>query len=149
LRSNRLTIQIKGSHAWHQWLRSHIERNTPWNKVVQDLLTASGSTFANPPANYYRGPYDNGKPVVRDPQSLAESTAQLFFGIRLQCAKCHNHPFERWTQDDYYSMAAWFARVKQRPDALEPADKDKKGGAEVVYVSRDGEITQPRTNKVM
>ena len=68
LRSNRLTIQIKGSHAYRQWLRSHIERNTPWNEVVSELLTASGSTFTNPPANYFRGPYDNGAPVVQGAQ---------------------------------------------------------------------------------
>ena len=60
LRSNRQTIQIKGSHAYHQWLREHFDRNTPWMTVVRELITASGSTFSNPPANYYRGPYDNG-----------------------------------------------------------------------------------------
>lgn len=154
-RSNRLTIQIKGSHAWHQWLRSHIERNTPWNKVVQELLTASGSTFANPPANYFRGPYDNGKPVVRDPQSLAESTAQLFFGIRLQCAKCHNHPFERWTQNDYYHMAAWFPQLKAKPDPLAPGAPPQpypwqlRENALVIYSVGPEEITHPQSGKPM
>ena len=84
------------------------------------MLTASGSTYANPPANYYR--------IARDPQNLAETTAQLFFGIRMQCAKCHNHPFERWTQDDYYSMAAFFARVKQKKDPIEPEPDDRTSG---------------------
>ncbi len=140
-RSTRKTIQVKGTHVFQRWLRGHLERNTPFDNVLHEVITSGGSTFSNPAANYYR--------VARDPQSLAETTAQLFFGIRLQCSKCHNHPFERWTQDDYYSMAAWFARVKQRPDAIEPGDKDKKGGSEVVYLSRDGEITQPRTSKVM
>ena len=88
--------------------------------MVRELLTASGSTFANPPANYYR--------IARDPQNLAETTAQLFFGIRMQCAKCHNHPFERWTQDDYYSMAAFFARVKQKKDPMEPGAKPTDAG---------------------
>jgi hypothetical protein len=153
LRSNRLTIQIKGSHAYHQWLRSHIERNTPWNEVVKELLTASGSTFANPPANYFRGPYDNGAPVVRDPQSLAEATSQLFFGIRLQCAKCHNHPFERWTQNDYFHMAAFFAQVKAKPDADFPGSPPQRypwqlrENALVIYALGREEITNPQTGK--
>ncbi len=96
----------RASHVFQQWLHGHIEHNTAFDEIVRELLTAGGSTFANPPANYYR--------IARDPQNLAETTAQLFFGIRMQCCKCHNHPFERWTQDDYYSMAAFFARVKQK-----------------------------------
>jgi len=155
LRSNRLTIQIKGSHAYRQWLRSHIEHNTPWNEVVKELLTASGSTFANPPANYYRGPYNNGAPVARDPQNLAEGTAQLFFGIRLQCAKCHNHPFERWTQNDYFHMAAWFAQVKAKPDAVFPGSPPQpypwqlRENALVIYATGREEITNPQSGKPM
>jgi hypothetical protein len=81
---------------------------------------------------------------------LAETTAQLFFGIRMQCAKCHNHPFERWTQDDYYSMAAFFARTKLKKDTLERGTGPQGiGGAEFVYSDRSGEMVQPRTGKVM
>src|SRR5262245_1099516 len=155
LRSNRLTIQIKGSHAYRQWLRSHIERNTPWNEVVSELLTAGGSTFANPPANYYRGPYNNGAPVVRDPQNLAEGTAQLFFGIRLACARCHNHPFERWTQNDYYHMAAWFPQLKAKPDPLYPGAPPQpyawqlRENALVIYSLGNEEIAHPQTGRAM
>ncbi len=155
LRSNRLTIQIKGSYAYHQWLRSHIERNTPWNEVVKEQLTASGSTFANPPANYFRGPYNNGAPLARDAQNLAEGTAQLFFGIRLQCAKCHNHPFERWTQNDYFHMAAFFAQVKAKPDEQYPGSPPRpypwqlRENALVVYSAGREEITNPATGKAM
>jgi hypothetical protein len=155
LRSNRLTIQIKGSHAYRQWLRHRIETNRPWNQVVTELLTASGSTFANPPANYYRGTYSHGEPVVRDPQSLAESTSQLFFGIRMQCAQCHNHPFERWTQDDYYQMAAWFARVGVQQDPLEEGSPRQnypwqlRENALVVYAKPTGEVNNPQTAKAM
>ncbi len=140
-RSNRKTIQQKGTYVFQDWLRGHIEHNTPLNAVIHDVITAGGSTFANPPANYYR--------IARDPTSLAETTAQLFFGVRMQCAKCHNHPFERWTQDDYYSFAAFFARVKQRKDPIAPGDAQNKDGAEYVYVDRAGEVTQPRTQKQM
>jgi hypothetical protein len=142
LRNNRKTVQVKGTHVYQAWLRERIGRNVGFDKIVRELLTANGSTFANPAANYYR--------ISADPTNLAESTAQLFFGIRMQCAKCHNHPFERWTQDDYYSMAAWFARVKLKKDAIEPgAPGPMPQGAMVVYSDRAGEITQPRTGKTM
>lgn len=140
-RSTRKTIQVKGTHVFQKWLRSHINRNTGFDQIVREVITASGSTYSNPPANYYR--------IARDPQNLAETTVQLFFGIRMQCAKCHNHPFERWTQDDYYSMAAFFARVKQKADPTEPGDVKKKDGAEFIYAERAGEVTQPRTGKTM
>ncbi|HEV3496227.1 MAG TPA: DUF1549 domain-containing protein, partial [Actinomycetes bacterium] len=113
LRSNRKTIQVKGVHAFQLWLRDHVARNTLIDEVIRELLTATGHTYANPPANYYR--------IAKDPTGLAETTAQLFFGIRMQCAKCHNHPFEAITQDDYYSTAAWFARVKTKPEPGGPA----------------------------
>jgi hypothetical protein len=142
LRSQRKTIEPKGVYVYQQWLRDQIAENVPFDQVVRELLTASGSTFANPPANYYR--------VTKDPQNLAESTAQLFFGIRMQCAKCHNHPFERWTQDDYYSLAAFFARVKLKKDPAQPGDpNNRQSGAEVVYEDRAGEVVQPRTGKTM
>ncbi len=141
LRSNRKVIQAKGTHVFQHWLREHLVHNTDFDKVVRELLTADGSTYANPPANYYR--------IARDPQSLAETTAQLFFGIRMQCAKCHNHPFERWTQDDYYSLAAYFARVRLKKDPEQPGPAAKGPGAEVVYTARSGEVTQPRSGKTM
>jgi len=143
LRSSRKTIQVKGSYGFQAWLRGHFQKNTPVDQMVREIVTASGNSYANPPANYYR--------IAKDPQSLAETTAQLFLGVRMQCAKCHNHPFERWTQDDYYGMAAWFARVKTKPEQVigtKPAGAAAVG-AEVVFSARDGEVTQPRTQKVM
>jgi hypothetical protein len=140
LRVNRKTIQLKGAHVYQDWLHERIAQNTPFDQVVRELLTANGSTFANPPANYYR--------IARDPQNLAETTAQLFFGIRMQCAKCHNHPFERWTQDDYYSMAAFFARVRQKTENGHKPNP-MQAGAEVIYSDRGGEVVQPRTGQVM
>jgi hypothetical protein len=141
LRSNRKTIQVKGTQIFQHWIRERVEQNAPFDQVVRDLVTSRGSTFTEAPANFYR--------VARDPQNLAETTAQLFFGVRMQCAKCHNHPFERWTQDDYYSLAAFFARVKQKADPMQPGPNPQTPGAEVIYTDRGGEVTQPRTGKVM
>jgi len=141
LRSDRKTIQVKGTFVYQNWLRDRIAGNTPFHQIVRDLLTSSGSTFANPPANFYR--------IAADPQNLAETTAQLFFGIRMQCAKCHNHPFEKWTQDDYYGMAAFFARVKGKKDPSDPGAAPPNAGAELIYLDRTGEVMQPRSGKAM
>lgn len=142
LRNNRKHVQYKGAIAFQKWVRNHVAANNGFDKMVQELLTANGSTFANPPANYYR--------IAKTPQDLAETTAQLFFGIRMQCAKCHNHPFERWTQDDYYSLAAFFARVQRKVDPLQPgSNPKKKDGAEIIFSARSGEVTQPRSGQRM
>jgi hypothetical protein len=141
LRSSRKTLQAKGAFGFQQWLHEQVAANTPFDRLTRELLTATGSTYTNPPANYFR--------VAKDPTSLAETTAQLFLGARMQCAKCHNHPFERWTQDDYYSLAAFFARVKSRPDPNFPAPAKTVPTAEVIYADRSGEVAQPRSGKVL
>jgi hypothetical protein len=141
LRSSRKTIQVKGTHLFQRWLRRHFIQDAGFDQVVRELITAAGSTSRVPAANYYR--------IARDSQNLAETTAQLFFGIRMQCAKCHNHPFERWTQDDYYSMAAWFARVRQKRNPRETSPAPNIVVSEVIFTDRAGEVTQPRTGRVM
>ena len=133
LRANGRLIETKGTHAFNRWIKANLERNTPLDRFVRELLTANGSTLRNPAANYYR--------ISRDPENATETTAQLFLGVRIQCAKCHNHPFERWTQDDYYGFAAFFSRIKRKPGSL-PED-------EVIYATGAGEVRQPRTGKTM
>jgi hypothetical protein len=133
LRANRKTVQLAGVFKYQRWLRQQLLTDVPFDAVVRDLLTATGDTFAQPAANFYR--------ANRDPLTLAETTAQLFLGVRLQCAKCHNHPFEQWTQDDYYRFAAFFARVKARPNKA-------KESAETIVVTRAGEVIHPRTGAV-
>jgi Protein of unknown function (DUF1553)/Protein of unknown function (DUF1549) len=142
LRSSRKTIQLKGSIGYQAWLRERFAKNEPFDGVVKELLTATGNSYANPAANYYR--------ISKDPTGLAESTAQLFLGVRMQCAKCHNHPFERWSQDDYYGLSAVFARVKVKPAAT-TSDRTPKANesADVVLIERGGEVNQPRTGKQM
>ncbi|NBY00693.1 MAG: DUF1553 domain-containing protein, partial [Planctomycetes bacterium] len=141
LRSNRKTIQVKGVHSFQHWVKENIEQNVGIDRMIRDLITSTGSASNNPAANYYR--------ISRDPLTLAETTAQLFLGFRMQCAKCHNHPFERWTQDDYYSFAAFFARVKVKKDNIDVGPDPKVAAGEVVYEDRAGEVTQPRSGKVM
>lgn len=115
LRVSRDSIQLAGAKAYHEWLRSRIEKDTPFDQVARDLLTSTGESYKDPAANYFCVPRQPEK--VSDPlflqKDLAEATAQLFLGIRLQCAQCHNHPYERWTQNDYLALAAFFTQVNR------------------------------------
>ena len=93
-----------GVHKFHRWIDRAFATNMPYDQFARELLTASGQHARSPPANFYR--------TATDTQRLpSRSISQVFLGVRLQCAKCHNHPFERWTQDNYYGMAAFFNRV--------------------------------------
>lgn len=134
LRSTRKTLAVRGAYNYRLYLARAFADNRPFDKVVAELLTGSGDPAMNPAANYYR--------VARNPQDCAETTAQLFLGVRMQCAKCHNHPFERWTQDDYYGFAAFFARVKQK----KPDPKDER---EIIFAGDNGEVNHLRTGAVM
>jgi hypothetical protein len=142
LNNNRRQVQAKGAYLYHQWVRDHLVANTPFDQVVRELLTAQGSTFLRGPANYYRSDRK-----ARDTDGLAQNTAQLFMGVRISCAKCHNHPFERWTQDDYHGLAAFFARVKAQPDPLHPRIYRFNAGALDITLANSGEVIHPRTNQ--
>ncbi|HEX5445523.1 MAG TPA: DUF1549 domain-containing protein [Pirellulales bacterium] len=131
LRKNKVTDS--GVPKFHHWLVDAWRTNMPYDQFARELLTADGSTFDNPPANYFR--------TAGETNDCTETTSQLFLGIRIQCAKCHNHPFERWTQDNYYGIGAFFNRV-QRKQSSRPEEL-------VVWVARGGEVTQPRTGKQM
>jgi hypothetical protein len=149
LRVNRKFIQPKGAEVYHAWLRSAVKNNTPFDQVVRALLISQGHSYKDAPANYYC--------IVREPKNaedllqhdLVETTSQLFLGIRMRCAKCHNHPFERWTQDDYYGLAAFFAQVKQQREGKDPGVGNPEHRP--VTISLDAkakELVQPRSGKV-
>ena len=96
----------RGTYAFHGWLRDQLHRNEPYDKVVRSILAASGSVESNPAVVWYR--------AVDKLEEQVEDSAQLFMGLRLQCARCHHHPFEAWSQRDYYSYAAFFSRVGRK-----------------------------------
>jgi hypothetical protein len=127
-----------GAVKYHEWIRQAIADNVPEDVFARTILTGRGGNYGNPPAGFYRR--------LRDPQVRAEEVSQLFLGVRVGCARCHNHPGDRWTQDDYYGLAAFFARLRYRngPFFREIYDKE-----ETVYVAREGEVTQPRTGQTM
>lgn len=133
LRSNSKKLKTAGVYKFRRWLYDTVRNDEPLDQFARDLLTADGSVYENPAANYWR--------ASRDPNDATETTAQLFLGIRIQCAKCHNHPFERWTQDNYYGIAAAFTRIGRKNGAL-PDD-------EIIFSTNSGEIQQPRTGQTM
>ena len=100
LRVNSDKLGAQGMLAFNLWLREAFRANMPVNRMVEELVTAQGSIFSNGPANFFR--------VASSPDDLAETTAQVFMGVRLQCAKCHHHPFEAYGQDDYYAPGRLF-----------------------------------------
>jgi hypothetical protein len=140
LRNEEKSLDKKGVAVFFRWIAAQLAADRPLNEFARDILAATGSTYANPPANFWR--------AVRDPTQRSESVAQVFLGVRISCARCHNHPFDRWTVDDYYGFAAMFARVDYRVLANERRDRLDKHefvGEQVVWQNRDGEVQNPRT----
>ncbi len=137
LRAHRRALGDKGLASFNGWLRQSIRENKPFDRIARELLTAQGNLFTNGPVAYYY--------IDKEPADLAETTAQIFMGVRLQCAKCHHHPFEVWSQDDYYGMAAFFARV-QRKDS---GENGAFGGAQSIRIAATGALTNPVSGKPM
>lgn len=140
LRNEERALDQKGVNNFHRWIRQSIADGKPVDQFVRELIAARGSTYLAPEANFYR--------ANRDPVMRGEAVAQVFLGTRLQCAQCHNHPFDRWTQDDYYNWAALFAKVQykilqnRRQDSN---DQHEFKGEQIVFVARKGEVKNPRT----
>jgi hypothetical protein len=136
LLNSRRTLQKKGMWSLHNWLRASFSANKPMDKFVAELITAVGSPYANGPANFYG---------IGQADEWTESTAQVFLGVRLQCAKCHNHPYENILQSDYYSMKAFFARVGKKSSQ----EFGLAGGDTVIFVGDSGEVGHARTGEIM
>jgi Protein of unknown function (DUF1553)/Protein of unknown function (DUF1549) len=98
---------LKSNFAFHAWIRDSLLANKPYDQFVRELLAATGTVIGNPAVAWYKR--------VKEPKEQLEDVAQLFLGVRMQCAQCHHHPFERWSQDDYYSLAAFFSQVGRKP----------------------------------
>ena len=126
-------ISYKSALLYHGWLKEKIASNVPMNEIVTELLASNGGTFDSPATNFYQ--------VERDTLKLSENVAQVFMGMRLQCAQCHNHPFDRWTQNDYYSWAAFFAQIG-RKQGVDPREQ-------VIYNRGSGDVKHVVGGRVM
>jgi len=123
--------------AMHNWIKESFRTNKPFDQFVRELITAKGSIYSSGPASYFK--------INSNSSDLAEATAQLFLGTRLQCAKCHHHPFEKYSQADYYSFAAFFSRVGNKNSQ----EFGLFGGETVVMVNSTGDVRHPRTGQTL
>src|SRR5580704_5999597 len=134
LQSSRKYLGEKGAYEFQQWIRDSVASNKPYDKLVHELLTARGSAYDDPAANFFR--------VTREAKPTMEKTTQVFLGVRMVCAQCHDHPFERWTQSQYYQMASFFSAVGLRAGY--------EVGEEIVFDQRsDYEMKHPKDGRVM
>ncbi len=132
IRSTR-EVSYKATLLYFKWLEEKLASNVPMNEIVRELLGATGGTFKNPATNYYQ--------IERDTLKVAENVAQVFLGMRVQCAQCHNHPFDRWTQNDYYGFVAFFGQIGRK--------KGEDPRETIVYNRGRGEVKHPVTKRDM
>jgi hypothetical protein len=135
--NNSRELGPQGMWALHNWIRESFRASKPFDKFVRELVTAKGSIYRDGPANFYR--------IHKDSSALAEATAQLFLGVRIECAKCHHHPFEKYGQEDYYSLAAYFSRVGTKNSE----EFGLFGRESIILVKDSGDVRHPKTNQVM
>ena len=146
LQVNPKFLGAEGAKGLREWIRGQVAANTPYDRFAHEILTASGSNREHPAAAYFK--------TLRDPLATMENTTHLFLGVRFNCNKCHDHPFERWTQDQYYETAAYFAQVQLERD---PESKDRTIGGtavegakplyEIVKDAKEGEVKHERTGR--
>jgi hypothetical protein len=134
---------INGSHlrpdavkSYYQWLHGAVASNRPWDQMVREVLTSRGENLSEGATNFFA--------VHQDPETMAENVSQAFLGLSINCAKCHNHPLEKWTNDQYYAFANLFARVRAKGWG---GDNRNGNGARTLFLNTNGELLQPRTGQ--
>lgn len=138
LRPNPYRVGIKATLNYDAWIREAFRKNKPYDEFVRELVTAQGSTFQNGAVTLFRD--------RREPDELTTIVSQLFLGVRLECAKCHHHPFEAWGQEHFYSFAAYFARIGRKGTGLSPPIS---GSEEIVFTASKGSVSHPLTGEVL
>jgi len=138
LRPNPYRVGIKTVLSYDRWIRERFHQRMPWDQFARELVTAQGGTWRNGAVTLFRD--------RRTPEEITTLVAQLFVGVRLDCAKCHHHPFEKWGQDDFYSFAAYFARLGRKGTGLSPPIS---GSQEFFFAGKSGTVKHPLTGQVM
>ena len=146
LQCNSENLGQKGVWLFRQWIQKAVARNMPYDQFVRELLTAEGSAYLNPAVNYLR--------VLREPGKITEDVSQTFLGVRFNCNKCHDHPFEKWTQNQYYEFGAYFSQVSIKRGFVgrevirnNTGDNTPVTGEEIIYRSyKGGEVKHPKTD---
>ncbi|MCX7388237.1 MAG: DUF1549 domain-containing protein [Planctomycetales bacterium] len=138
LRPNPYHVGIKATFNYDRWIRASFHARKPWDQFVRELITARGSTFHNGAVTMFRD--------RREPEELTTLVSQLFVGVRLECTKCHHHPFEVWGQDDFYSFAAYFSRINRKGTGI---SAPISGSEEFIFAGTQGSVSHPVTGEVM
>ncbi|MCY3012535.1 MAG: DUF1549 and DUF1553 domain-containing protein [Planctomycetota bacterium] len=138
LRPNPYRVGIKATYSLDHWLRQSFRKNLPHDQFVRELLTAQGSTWRNGATTFFRD--------RREPDEITTVVSQLFLGVRLECAKCHQHPFEVYGQSDFYGLASYFAKIGHKGVGLSPPIS---GGEEIFFVKDKGEVKHPLTQQTL
>ncbi len=138
LRPNPYHAGIKATLNFDAWIREQFRKNVPYDRFVREIVTARGSTFKDGATVFYRN--------RREPEELGPMVSQLFLGVRLDCAKCHQHPSEKWSQKDFYGFAAFFGRIGRKGQGI---SSPISGGEETVFVKDDGAVKHPLTGDVL
>lgn len=133
---NGALIRPQAVKAYHEWIHNHVKQNSPWDQMVRELITAQGSSIENGATNFYA--------IHQDPESMTENVSQAFLGLAIGCAKCHNHPLEKWTNDQYYAMANFFSRVRAKGWGGATSTGD---GIRTLFVATEGDLVQPLSGK--
>ena len=133
---NSNLLRTDGVKAYYQWIRASVEQNKPWDVFAKEIVTATGESLENGATNFYG--------INQDPETMTENACQAFLGLSIGCAKCHNHPLEKWTNDQYYAMANLFARVRAKGWGGEVRNGDS---ARTVFVVEQGDLIQPLRGK--
>lgn len=133
---NGKLLRPEAVKAYYEWIRKAVEKDTPWDELARQIVTAKGSSLENGATNFYS--------LHQDPETMAENVSKAFLGLSINCAKCHNHPLEKWTNDQYYAFANIFARVRGKGWSDNAGSGD---GKRVLYVEPRGDLIQPRTGK--
>ncbi|MBO0699798.1 MAG: DUF1553 domain-containing protein [Zavarzinella sp.] len=129
--------RAQGTFAFHNWIREAIANDRPYDEFVRDILGATGDEQRNPPTVWYKD--------LKDPEQFVDDTAQVFLGLRIACAQCHHHPYEKWSQDDYWGLAAFFGRVAKKQ--IPVAGAQQQTNVSIVYCRPDGTVNNKRTGK--
>src|SRR5438067_2881242 len=133
------TERAAGTFAFHSWIRESIARDKPYDQFVREILAATGDESEAPPTVWYK--------ELTNPEQFVDDTAQVFLGLRMACANCHHHPYEKWSQDDYCGLAAFFGRVGRKNVPLPGGLQNQQVQIQTVYSKSSGGVQNKRTGQ--
>jgi len=131
--------RAKGTFAFHNWIRRSVARDKPYDEFVRDILGATGDELSSPPTVWYK--------ELTQPQEFVDDVAQVFLGLRMACAQCHHHPYEKWSQDDYWGLAAFFGRIGRKTIPVAGAGQNQQGGRLAIFNQSRGSVLNKKTNR--